>query len=56
MRNENELVVLYERLGLSRQARFVIEQVRSSPPSRRMRSGIKNVSVRYPSRKMSLTI
>jgi putative transposase len=51
-----ELARLCERLGLSAEARAVIETIRSSPPSRRVRSAPGNVSVRYPSRKMGVTI
>ena len=47
---------LCERLGLSAEARAVIETIRSSPPARRVRSAAGNVSVRYPSRKMGVTI
>ncbi len=51
-----ELDALCECLGLSREARGVIETIRSSPPMRRVRSAAGNVSVRYPSRKMGVTI
>src|SRR5215510_4506227 len=43
-------------LGLSAQAMQVIEQIRSSPPARHVRSGRGNVSGRYPSRKRGVTI
>src|SRR6266704_2480913 len=52
----HELGRLCERLGLSAEARAVIETIRSTPPSRRVRSAAGNVSVRYPSRKMGVTI
>src|SRR6266851_2708820 len=52
----HELARLCERLGLSAEARVVIESMRSSPPARRVRSAAGNVSVRYPSRKMGVTI
>jgi hypothetical protein len=52
----HELARLCERLGLSAEARVVIESIRSSPPARRVRSAAGNVSVRYPSRKMGVTI
>jgi putative transposase len=52
----DELALYCERLSLSNQARRVLEQIRSSPPSRRVGSGGKNVPVRYQSRKMGLTI
>src|SRR5713101_2381825 len=51
-----ELAGWCERLGLSAEARAVIETIRSSPPARRVRSATGNVSVRYPSRKMGVTI
>lgn len=44
------------RLNLSETARSVIERIRSSDPSRRVGGGSKNVSGRYPSRKMGMTI
>jgi putative transposase len=44
------------RLGLSPQAVQVIQQIRASPPARHVRSGRGNVSGRYPSRKMGITI
>jgi len=43
-------------LGLSPQAERVIRQIRASPPARHVRSGRGNVSGRYPSRKMGVTI
>lgn len=51
-----ELHLLCERFGLSSQAQAVLERIRSSPPSRRVGSGGKNVPVRYPSRKMGVII
>ncbi len=44
------------RLNLLEQARNVVERIRSSNPSRRVGGGRKNVSGRYPSRKMGVTI
>jgi putative transposase len=52
----HELARLCERLGLSAEARAVVETIRSSPPTRRVRSAAGNVSARYPSRKMGVTI
>jgi putative transposase len=43
-------------LGLSAEARAAVATIRSSPPARRVRSAAGNVSVRYPSRKMGVTI
>lgn len=56
MLNDHEMVHLCRRLGLSPQAQSVIQTIRSSPPARRVQSAAGNVSVRYPSRKMGLTI
>ena len=46
----------YIRLGLPEQARHAIDHIRSSDPSRHVRSGHANVTGRYPSRKMGFTI
>lgn len=56
MLKESELHQLYQRLGLSQHAQRVIEEIRSSPPMRRVHSAAGNVSVRYPSRKMGVII
>ncbi|MBI4320245.1 MAG: TnsA endonuclease N-terminal domain-containing protein [Chloroflexi bacterium] len=56
MLSRQELTNLCQRLGLSEQARSTIESIRSSPPARRVRGAAGNVSVRYPSRKMGVTI
>jgi len=45
-----------QHLNLSQQAQTVLEQIRSSPPTRRVGSGGKNVPVRYPSRKMGVVV
>src|SRR5438105_5051212 len=50
------LDAVYDRLGLSAQARAVIEEIRAAPPTRRVRSAAGNVAVRFPSRKMGVTI
>lgn len=44
------------RLNLSQPSQNLIEKIRSSEPSRRVGGGRKNVSGRYPSRKMGITI
>ena len=44
------------KLNLSEQVTNLIEQIRSSPPSRRVQSRKGNVSGRYPSQKMGVTI
>jgi putative transposase len=44
------------RLSLSLEARQAVERVRSAGPTRRVGGGRENVSGRYPSRKMGVTI
>lgn len=56
MLSRDDLLTLYQQLGLSHEARSVIDHVRSSDPARRVRSGRGNVSGRYPSKKMGVTI
>ena len=56
MLTDDALAALYERLGLSAEARTVIETIRGSPPARRVRGAAGNVVARYPSRKMGVTI
>lgn len=56
MLSSQELSDLCQRLGLSEKAKAAVESIRSSPPARRVRSAAGNVSVRYPSRKMGVTI
>lgn len=56
MLRDDALAALYERLGLSAEARTVVETIRASPPARRVRGATGNVAVRYPSRKMGVTI
>src|SRR5438034_6124756 len=45
-----------ERTKVSVHARSLIDRIRSSPPSRRVGGGRSNVSGRYPSQKMGVTI
>ena len=56
MLSPEELRAWFERLNLSPEARLAIDQVRSSEPVRRVGVGHGNVSGRYPSRKMGVTI
>jgi putative transposase len=56
MLSPEDLLVWYRRLGLSPASRSVIDRIRSAPPSRRVGGGRQNVSGRYPSRKMGVTI
>src|SRR6266496_5411713 len=56
MLSPEDLGIWYRRLGLSEASRSAIDQIRSAPPSRRVGGGRQNVSGRYPSRKMGVTI
>ncbi len=56
MLNQEEWLQLCERLKLSLEAQQVAIEIRTSPPSRRVRNSSGNVSVRYPSRKMGVVI
>ena len=44
------------RIGISPYARALVDQIRTSAPARRVGGGRSNVSGRYPSRKMGVTI
>lgn len=52
MLSETEIQDLCARLGLSHQARQVVDRIRSSPPSRNVQGGRGNVCCRYTSQKM----
>jgi len=56
MLSDGQVAQLCHDLGLSAQAQAVIAAIRAAPPSRRVRSAAGNVSVRYASRKMGVTI
>lgn len=56
MLNETEFSDYCIRHNFSPTARRLIDQVRSSPPSRRVKSGIANVACRFASRKMACII
>ena len=43
-------------LGFKQEALELLDQIRSSPPARRVGGGKRNVAGRYPSRKMGVTI
>jgi putative transposase len=45
-----------QEIGILPHARALIDQIRSSNPARRVGGGRSNVSGRYPSRKMGVTI
>src|SRR5213594_3410654 len=50
------LISWFERVDIREPTRRIIQYIRLSPPSRRVGGGKSNVSGRYPSRKMGLTI
>src|SRR5262245_57969845 len=56
MLDQPQLKEWARKLNLSEQAERVIEQIRSSAPARRVQGRRGNVSGRYPSRKMGVTI
>jgi putative transposase len=56
MLSGQEVFLLCQQLRLSNQAQAVLSNIRSSPPSRRVGGGGRNVPVRYTSRKMGVTI
>ena len=56
MLSREDLLIWSRRLDLSEASRSVIDHIRSAPPSRRVGGGRQNVSGRYPSKKMGVTI
>ena len=56
MMDKTQLDAYCERNGITQKARLVIDQVRTSPPTRRVQSGIHNVACRFSSRKMGMVI
>src|SRR5207249_10865272 len=56
MLSDEEFVLWCKRLSLSREAQSAIATIRSAGPARRVGGGRQNVSGRYPSRKMGVTI
>ena len=56
MMNEGEFSEWCRRLNLSVLANTAVERIRTSPPSRGVKSGAGNVSGAYPSRKMAVAI
>lgn len=56
MLSGEEFLQWCDRLSLSQEARQAVERVRSAGPTRRVGGGRDNVSGRYPSRKMGVTI
>jgi putative transposase len=56
MLSQDELTLWYDRLKLPTEARTIIDHIRSSDPARRVGGGRRNVTGRYPSKKMGLSI
>ena len=56
MLSRNDLMAWYRRLGIAERTQALIDHIRSSHPARRVGGGGANVSGRYPSRKMGVTI
>jgi transposase InsO family protein len=56
MLGNEELLAWFQRVRLPECGRSIIHQVRSSDPARRVGGGRRNVSGRYPSKKMGVTI
>lgn len=56
MLGQDDLLAWFQRLNIPEPARSMINHIRSSGPSRRVGGGRSNVSGRYPSRKMGVTI
>ena len=56
MLQEIEFIKWCKDNGMSDLAQQLINQIRMSPPSRKVKSGRGNVPGRYPSRKMGVTI
>ena len=56
MLGSDDLLAWFQRLDMPEPTRSLINDIRSSGPSRRVGGGRSNVSGRYPSRKMGVTI
>ena len=56
MLTNDDLLLWFQRLAIPAQTRSIIDCIRSSGPSRHVGGGRSNVSGRYPSRKMGVTI
>src|SRR5450755_2890155 len=56
MLNGQDFAAWGRRIGLSDQAQSVVAHIRSSDPARRVGGGRRNVTGRYPSKKMGVTI
>jgi putative transposase len=56
MLTDEEFLLWCRQTGLSKETQELITKIRSAPPTRRVGGGRENVSGRYPSRKMGVTI
>ncbi len=56
MLTDLDLLAWHTQMGLAEQARAAIDHIRASDPARRVGGGRRNVSGRYPSKKMGVTI
>ncbi|HEY6274080.1 MAG TPA: hypothetical protein VIX19_19025 [Terriglobales bacterium] len=56
MLSEQDFAIWAERIGVSNEALSVVAHIRRSDPARRVGGGQANVTGRYPSRKMGVTI
>ncbi len=56
MLTEQQYVCWCRSLGFTQQTKALLDQIRAAPPARRVGGGRKNVTGRYPSRKMGVTI
>ena len=56
MLGDDDLLAWFSRLDIPEPARSLITQIRSTGPSRRVGGGRSNVTGRYPSKKMGVTI
>jgi putative transposase len=56
MLDDSEVLAWHARRGSSERTQSVISHIRSSDPARRVGGGRRNVTGRYPSRKMGVTI
>src|SRR5205809_7106813 len=56
MLSSDGLISWFERVDIREPTRRIIQYIRSSPPSRRVGGGRSNVSGRYASKEMGVTI
>lgn len=56
MLGNEQLLAWFQRVRLPECGRSIVRQIRSADPARRVGGGRPNVSGRYPSRKMEITV